>query len=80
MKLELHAFCDVSERVYRAVVYLRSSPSESFYTNLVASKTRVAPTKKITLPRLELLRALLESRLMDYIVKALQCTRIVFNF
>jgi hypothetical protein len=31
----------------------------------------VAPTKKITLPRLELLRALLASRLMNYVLKAL---------
>lgn len=80
MKLELHAFCDASEKAYGAVVYFRSSPSGSFYTNLVASKTRVAPTKKITLPRLELLGAFLASRLMDYIVKALQCTRINSSF
>ena len=70
-KIEIHAFCDASEKAYGAIIYLRSLIDGSIHTNLVTSTTRVAPTKKITLPRLELLRALLASRLMNYVLKAL---------
>lgn len=46
----------------------------------MTSKTRVAPTKKITLPRLELLGALLASRLANYILQAFQYPHIVTWF
>jgi hypothetical protein len=70
-KIEIHAFCDASEKAYGAIIYLRSIIDGPIHTNLVPSKTRVSPTKKITLPRLELLGALLASRLMKYVLKAL---------
>lgn len=52
---ELHGLCDASEKAYGACVYLRhivSSKQISF--KLVCAKSRVAPLKKVTLPRLEL--------------------------
>nr|CAH0104953.1 unnamed protein product [Daphnia galeata] len=70
-KIEIHAFCDASKKAYGAIIYLRSIIDGPIHTNLVTSKTRVSPTKKITLPRLELLGALLASRLMKYVLKAL---------
>ena len=50
---QLHVFVDASLRAYGAVVYLRQSNSIS----LVMSRSRVTPTKSITLPRLELMAA-----------------------
>ena len=38
---------------YSAVVYVRFK-EESYYTKLIASKTKVAPIKLMTIPRLEL--------------------------
>ena len=38
------------------------------------SKTRVAPLKPLTLPRLELLAAVLAARLGDFIVSSIQNT------
>ena len=59
-RLELHGFSDASEHAYAAVLYLRTLYSDgSVSVRLVASKTKVAPLKKQTIPRLELLGALI---------------------
>ncbi len=71
--LEIHAFGDASMRGYGAVVYCRVPCVEGgFQVSLVMSKGKVAPLKKITLPRLELLGALLCARLVTFVLKALK--------
>jgi hypothetical protein len=57
--VELHGFSDASKQAYSAVVYLRSVYGDGrVQISLVAAKTRVAPTKRQSIPRLELLGAL----------------------
>ena len=68
----LQGFCDASSGAYAAVVYLRISSESGNTVNFVASKTRVAPTSKQTIPRLELLSALLLSNLIDSVSDALK--------
>ena len=69
---EIHGFCDASDLAYAAVVYLRTEHSiGEVDTNLIASKTRIAPIKKQTIPRLELLGANVLARLVDTVIKAL---------
>jgi hypothetical protein len=59
-EIQLHGFCDSSEKAYGACLYLRSVNQQGeVATKLLCSKSRVAPVKKITLPRLELCGALL---------------------
>ncbi|GBN52144.1 hypothetical protein AVEN_1231-1 [Araneus ventricosus] len=71
-KTELHCFSDASQKAYATVAYLRILINdERIRTVFVASKTRVAPLKKLTLPRLELMGALLSARLSYRIIKAL---------
>ncbi|XP_062542561.1 uncharacterized protein LOC134210533 [Armigeres subalbatus] len=56
--IQLHTFSDASESAYGACTYARSTDSYGhIVVNLLASKSRVAPLKRITLPRLELCAA-----------------------
>ena len=41
-------------------------------SNLVMAKSRVAPVKRISLPRLELLAAYITAKLLDYVIHALR--------
>ncbi|GFW08076.1 uncharacterized protein TNCV_2978442 [Trichonephila clavipes] len=61
----LHGFCDASTKAYAAVVYLKSKQE----IHLVSAKTRVAPIKQLTIPRLELCGALLLAELISVIQK-----------
>ena len=69
--VELHAFCDASEKAYGAAVYVRFVENEIYGARLVMSRARVAPLKKVTLPRLELLGGLLGCRLVVSVRHAL---------
>ena len=69
--LEIHGFGDASENGYGACVYLRLYFNNTCKTTLVMSKTRVAPIKKLTLPKLELMGALLCARLVIFVKNAL---------
>ncbi|GFR23783.1 uncharacterized protein TNCT_189451 [Trichonephila clavata] len=51
-------FCDASERAYGVIAYIRYKPNSDFDVNFVSSKAWVAPLKKLSLPRLELLATL----------------------
>ena len=67
-----YGFCDSALSGYAAVVYLRATSGTSIQTAFVASKTRVAPLSQLTIPRLELLCALILSRLMTTVEEALR--------
>lgn len=69
---QLHGFCDASDKAFAAVVYLRSVYDNGCVkTVLIASKTRVAPVKRQSIPHLELLGAVTLSRLMATIMASL---------
>jgi len=71
-EIQLHGFCDSSKQAYGACLYLRSVNQQGeVTTKLLFSKLRVAPVKKITLPRLELCGALLLAQLIQKTVPAL---------
>ena len=62
--LTLCGFCDASTQAFAAVVYLLLKTETCSVVRFVAAKTRVAPLRSQTIPRLELLSALLLSRLV----------------
>jgi len=69
---EIHGFADASMKCYGACIYLRCKDDCGEYTtNLICAKSRVAPLKTISLPRLELCAALLLVRMINSLVPKL---------
>ena len=67
VNIQLHGFCDASQTGYGCCVYLRCVQADHSVTiQLLIAKSRVAPLKQISLPRLELCGAHLLSKLMKY--------------
>ena len=65
----LYGFCD---QAYAAVVYLVVNGPRGSSVRFLMSKTRVAPLKSQTVPRLELLSAVLLSRLVRSVTDVLR--------
>lgn len=65
-ELQLHGFADASSIAYGAVIYIKSILDSEIKVNILISKSKVAPLKEMTIPRLELSAALLLSQLMAY--------------
>lgn len=66
ISIELHAFSDASEKGYGACIYLRSTNRyNQVAVKLLAAKSRVAPLKNVSLPRLELCAAVLSAQLSN---------------
>ncbi|XP_058448819.1 uncharacterized protein LOC131428793 [Malaya genurostris] len=67
--IELHTFVDTSESGMAAVSYFRFVTENQIYCVLVGSKTRVAPLKFVSIPRLELQAAVIGVRLAQSILQ-----------
>ena len=62
-QLTIHTFTDASEKAYAAAVYARYEFEDgSIGTRLITAKTRLAPFKAISIPRLELMGAVIGVR------------------
>ena len=66
---QLHVFCDASSEAYSCVAYLRWECEGNVHVSFVCSRTRVSPLKPVTIPRLELMAAVLGSRLATKLKK-----------
>ncbi|GBO19981.1 hypothetical protein AVEN_24627-1, partial [Araneus ventricosus] len=62
----LHIFCDSSERAFGAVLYIYIQEGKTTKVQLLCSRNRISPLKRITLPRLELMAYLIGARLLNY--------------
>ena len=69
---QLVGFCDASQRAYAVVIYFKIRSAGGCVVRFVTSRTRVAPLSAQTIPRLELLAALLFARLLSSVLHALQ--------
>ena len=68
----LRGFGDASKGAYAGVVYLLVETHLGFFSRIVAAKTRVSPSQALTIPRLELVAALLLARLIHTIMESLK--------
>ncbi|XP_050079493.1 uncharacterized protein LOC126567309 [Anopheles maculipalpis] len=72
-QVELHTFTDASEAAYGACIYASCENEEGeIRISLLASKSLLAPLKRVTLPRLELNAAVLGAHLHHRVLKAMQ--------
>ncbi|XP_041969277.1 uncharacterized protein LOC121726109 [Aricia agestis] len=76
VEIQLHSFCEASMHAYGACIYLRCKDKEGIISvNLLCAKSRVAPTKPpLTIPKLELLGALLAANLTKNVLESLRCS------
>lgn len=71
-KLTLHSFSDASESAYGASVYAKCEHEDNISSvRLIAAKSKVSPTTSTSIPRLELMAAVMSVKLTGTIVKAL---------
>lgn len=71
--VQIHGFSDASNVAMAAVVYVRVTKEDgTVFVRLISSKTRVAPLKRLTIPRLELTAAMLLTRLITHVKNALE--------
>ena len=69
----LHFFCDASILAYAAVAYQRTVHADGLVTvRMIAAKSKVAPIKAVSIPRLELMGAVLSVRLAAAISTTLE--------
>jgi len=70
--IQLHGFCDSSEQAYGAYLYIRSTDhNDNTFCPLLCSSSKVAPLKKLTIPRLELCAAVPLAKLFKRVIQSL---------
>jgi len=69
----LFVFADASTKAYGAIVYLCNNSNIS----IVMSKARVAPIKALTLPKLELMAAVVATRVAKFVQTSLSVDRVI---
>ncbi|XP_076857121.1 uncharacterized protein LOC143511024 [Brachyhypopomus gauderio] len=72
---DLHVFCDASEKAYGSVAYLRMEDAEGHpHVAFVMARSRVAPRKQLSMPRLELSAVLTGAQLAKLLHSELTLT------
>ncbi|XP_043505744.1 uncharacterized protein LOC122526416 [Polistes fuscatus] len=65
-EIEMHGFADASETAYGACIYIVSKDGRgNGSSNLLCARSRVAPLKAVSLPRLELCATVLLARMIN---------------
>ena len=71
LRIELPGFCDSSMKAYSALYYIRVITKNGIFVDLLCGKAQVAPLKKISGSRLELLSSVLLAKLSKNVKNAI---------
>jgi len=72
-EIQIHGFADASLLAYGACLYIRCSSIDNVHvTKLICAKSKIAPLKIISLPRLELCAAVILARLANKVLPKLK--------
>ncbi|XP_008180992.1 uncharacterized protein LOC103308762 [Acyrthosiphon pisum] len=73
INIQIHGFADASIEAYGCCLFLRNTNSDGVHTSkLICAKSKVAPLKVVSLPRLELCAAILLVRLASRVIPKIQ--------
>ncbi|XP_062541223.1 uncharacterized protein LOC134209258 [Armigeres subalbatus] len=79
--VQIHCFADASESAYGACLYVRTMDATgNIHIEMLSSKSRVAPLKRLTLPRLELCAAKEAATLYSKVIKAIDLGQVRSTF
>lgn len=78
--LTFHVFVDASRAAYAAVVFVCVETDAGIQVSLVEARSRVAPTKEISILRLELLAAIMGTRLMKFVQECLSIDKAIVYY
>ncbi|GBM92583.1 hypothetical protein AVEN_39897-1 [Araneus ventricosus] len=73
---ELHVFVDACKGAYSACVFVRSEVEGESKVRLIRAKNRMAPSKSLSIPRLELMACCIGARLVNSVIKAIDASSI----
>lgn len=80
VNIQIHGFSDASEKAYGACIYIRTTNNQNQSSSyLLISKSKIAPIKAITIPRLELNAAVLLGQLYAKTVQAISHLKLSFE-
>ena len=72
LSISLNVFCDSSFKVCPGMVSIRVETTLGIRVSFLCAKTKVAPLKKLSIPRLELLRCVLLIKVLKDVLVALK--------
>ena len=72
LRTELHHFSDASSQGYGQCTYIRFVGEDRVHCSLIIGKARVAPTKVVTIPRLELTAAVISAAVSSMLKEELE--------
>ena len=71
-RVNLHGYADASTQAYCAVIYVQVEFEDQYFSRIIVAKTKVAPIKPVSIPKLELLACLLLVELMQSLSHSLK--------
>lgn len=70
-EIQFHCFGDAPKKAYSAAIFVRVQHGDEISVQLLQAKSRVAPLKSLTIPRLELMASVITTRLASSVKSAL---------